>query len=113
VIEELYRAERVWRRTAGVLHGLAALRAKGLLRELGEAERDRVVKVTRDYVGKRVHIEFAVMMAEDVPAMDRIRAELQRFDRNEADRIEEELSSFVNPAEAKQLTRLVVPRGSS
>lgn len=110
VIEELYRAERVWRRTAGVLEGLSSLRKRQMLRELDRTERARIVEATRDYAKRRVRIELAVM-ASDVPDMDKLREDLAEYDRVEAERIEGEFCSFLNPAEALQLVRVVVPRG--
>jgi hypothetical protein len=112
VIEELYRTERVWRRTSGMLQGVASLRKRELLPELDATQRGRIVQLTRDYVGRRVRIELAVMMS-DYGDMDRLRAELDAFDRNEAGRIEKELGLFFDEAAAKQLTRLVVPQGQS
>lgn len=110
VIEELYRTERVWRRTSGMLHGVASLRKRGVLAEFDATQQRRLVQLTRDYAGRRVRIELAVMMS-DFTDMDRHQAELKEFDRNEAGRIEKELGSFLDPASAKQLTRLVVPGG--
>jgi len=108
VIEELYRTERVWRRTAGVLHGVALLRKQGLLAEFGPTQKSRIVQLVRDYAGRRARIELAVMTS-DFSDMDRLRAELEEFDGSEADRIEKELGSYLDAALAKRLTRLVVP----
>jgi hypothetical protein len=109
VIGELYRAERVWRRTAGVLEGVSSLQKREAVRGLDRAERTRIAEITRDYAGRRVGLELAVM-ASDLPDMDSLRAELGGFDTREADRIAKELSSFLDPASAAHVTRLIVPR---
>lgn len=109
VIGELYRAERVWRRTAGVLEGVSALQRRQVVRELNRTERTRIVQIARDYAGRRVRLELAVM-ASDLPDMDALRADLDGFDTKEADRIAGELSSFLDPAGAEHVARVIVPR---
>ena len=111
VLEAVYRENRVWRRTAGVLEALSRLQRRGELPEVQGPARQRVVAILRDYAGRRVRLERAVMSA-DAGTMDLRRAELATFDDRETERIERDLNALFSPAAATRVARVIVPGAS-
>lgn len=109
LLEDIYRQDRLWRRTSGVLHALNRLQERGALPEIGESDRKRIVSLLRAYVRRRVPLERAVMSA-GVSRMQILREDLAAFDQREIEEIKTSLNAFLDAGVAARIARVIVPQ---
>jgi hypothetical protein len=107
--DDVYREERRWRRRASVLHGLARLEKNGVLPSLARPVRGRILEMATGFAERRTALERAAMTCSEMDELERLRGDLHAFDESEASRIQDELHGILNPAEAKQVVRVIVP----
>jgi len=105
---EVYRTERLWRRTRSLLRGLERLEREGTIGRLPASTKEAIVRIARAYVAERAELERSVMLSE-YSELASMKQDLAAFDSSNAARIERELSALLDGAVADRVARIIVP----